>query len=351
MAAVQYAKDQPAGFKNKIEKVAIVGAAGYIGSNFTRELLKTGKHTITALTRADSKNAIPDGVQKVVVDYDDHSSIVKALTGQDFLIITLSVRAPRDLSLKLATAAAEAGIRWIMPNAYGPNPNSQTMYDEMGFGQSYRGLMAKLHELKLNPVVLTCGFWYEFSLAGGLNRYGFDIANRKVTLFDKGDVQVYTSTLPQCGRAAAALLSLPVLPEDASSDASATLSHYTEPQPAYIRSFHVSQNDMLASLKRVTGTTDADWTITSEPSKERWANATKALQSGGGFQLDGKTPMSPLEAFGMVMYTRIFFPGGDGLTDKDIKNGALGLPDEDLDEWTKEAVRLVETNELATYGQ
>ncbi|CAK7215929.1 hypothetical protein SBRCBS47491_002656 [Sporothrix bragantina] len=352
MAAVQYAKDQPAGFKNRIEKVAIIGASGYIGKYFTRELLKTGKHTLTALTRADSKNVIPEGVNKAVVDYDDHSSLVKALTGQDFFIITLSVRAPRDLSGKLFKAAAEAGVKWVMPNAYGPNPYNIKMYDEMGFGPLFRGMVDGMHKLELNPVILSCGFWYEFSLAGGLIRYGFDIANRKFTIFDKGDGKIFTSTLPQCGRGVAALLSLPVLPEDAASaDSTTTLSSFIEPKAAYIKSFHVSQNDMFESLKRVTGTTDADWTIKTESSHDRWANAAKALQSGGGVELDGVTPMNPQQAFGMTMYSRIFFPGTDGLTDKDMSNNVLGLPEEDLDEWTKEAVRLVETGEINNYGQ
>lgn len=294
---------------------------------------------------------MPEGVVKAVVDYDDHKSLVAALIGQDFLIMTLSVRAPRDLSGKLAAAAAEAGIKWVMPNAYGPNPHNGAMYDGMGFGQMFRGLMASLHTLDLNPIVLSCGFWYEFSLAGGLIRYGFDIANRKFTRFDQGDVKFYTSTLPQCGRAAAALLSLPLLPEDATKKDAVTLSTYIDPQPAYIKSFHVDQNDMFASLKRVTGTTDADWTVTTESSHARWANASKVMQSGGGLNLDGVTPMSMHEAFGMTMYSRLFFPGGDGLTDKDLANGALGLPEEDLDEWTKEAVRIVESGELASYGQ
>ncbi|CAK7274892.1 hypothetical protein SEPCBS57363_006397 [Sporothrix epigloea] len=351
MTATEYAKDQPAGFKNRIEKVAIVGAAGYIGKHFTRELLKTGKHTITALTRADSQNVIPDGVNKAIIDYDDHSSLVKALTGQDFFIITLSVRAPRDLSGKLFAAAAEAGVKWVMPNAYGPNPQNSKMYDDMGFGPLYRNNVEALHKFDINPVVLSCGFWYEFSLAGGLIRYGFDIANRKFTIFDKGDAKIYTSTLPQCGRGVAALLSLPVLPQDAASDSVATLSNFIEPRSAYIKSFHVSQQDIFASLKRVTGTTDADWAITTEPSYDRWANASKALKSGGGVELDGVTPLGPMQAFGMTMYSRIFFPGTDGLTDKDLANDVLGLPEEDLDEWTKEAVRLVQSGELATYGQ
>ncbi|EPE10516.1 oxidoreductase [Ophiostoma piceae UAMH 11346] len=349
--SVQYAKDQPAGFKNHIKNVAIVGAAGYIGKHFTRELLKTGKHIVTALTRADSKNTLPEGVRKATIDYDNHESLVAALKGQDFLIITLSVRAPPDLTTKLATAAVAAGVKWVMPNAYGPNPYSQKMYDEMGFGTTFRQTIAGIKDLGLTPVILSCGFWYEFSLAGGLVRYGFDIANRKFVVFDKGDVKIHTSTLPQCGRGAAAVLSLPILPEDSASASTTTLSSFANPNPLYIQSFHVSQNDMFASLKRVTGTTDADWTITTESSYERWENATKVMKAGSGFNLDGKTPMSFMEAFGMAMYSRVFFPGGDGVADKDVANDRLGLPQEDFDEWTKEAVRMVKDNDLDSYGQ
>ena len=289
-------------------------------------------------------------MRKATIDYDNHGSLVAALKGQDFLIITLSVRAPPDVTSKLATAAVEAGVKWVMPNAYGPNPYSE-MYDDMGFGAQFRQTIAGLKDLGLNLVILSCGFWYEFSLAGGLIRYGFDIANRKFVVFDKGDVKIHTSTLPQCGRGAAAVLSLPILPEDAASASTTTLSSLANPAPLYIQSFHVSQNDMFASLKRVTGTTDADWTITTESSYERWANASKVVQAGSGFNIDGKTPMSFTDAFGMTMYSRIFFPGGDGIADKDLANDRLGLPKEDLDEWTKEAVRIVEHNELDSYGQ
>ncbi len=293
---------------------------------------------------------MPEGVLTAAVDYDDHSSLVKALKGQDFLIITLNIRAPPETTQKLAAAAAEAGVKYVTPNAYGPNPLHQPMYDEMGFGDVYRANLASLTKLGLTHVVLSCGFWYEFSLAGGLIRYGFDISNRKFTVFDKGDVKIYTSTLAQCGNGIAGLLSLPILPQDA-ADAAPALASYFAPNNAYIKSFHVSQNDMFASLKRVTGTTDADWTINTESSAARWANACKILQAGSGTHIDGVTPMGFFEAFGMRMYSRIFFPGGDGLTDADLANDALGLPQEDLDEWTKVAVGFDETGALATYGQ
>ncbi|OAA65665.1 isoflavone reductase family protein [Niveomyces insectorum RCEF 264] len=351
MAPVQYAKDQPAGFKNRIEKVAIVGAGGTMGRYTVAELRKTGRHTITALTRAGSNHTLPEGVAaSVVVDYDDHDGLVAALRGQDFLMITLSVRAPPDTSNKLVAAAAAAGIKYVMPNVYGSNPLNAPMFDDMGFGPAYRTSMATMQAAGLQPIVLACGFWYEFSLGGGDSRYGFDLVHRKVTWLGDGNVPIYTSTWPQCGRAVAALLDLPVLPTDA-ADTRPTLSSFAAPNVAYITSFHVSQRDMYESIKRVTGTTDADWPAKHEDAQARWANASKALQAGGGVQLDGTTPLPAFEAFVQRMYSRIFFPGGDGVTPEQIVNKKLGLPEEDLDEWTRAAVRIATNNELATYGQ
>ncbi|EFX02248.1 isoflavone reductase family protein [Grosmannia clavigera kw1407] len=351
MSTAQYATDQPAGFKNRIEKVAIVGAGGTIGSFFTKELLKTGKHTVTALTRTGSKSTLPEGVKVANIDYDNHESIVTALRGNDFLIVTLSVRAAPEVSGKLFAAAEAAGVEYVMPNAYGPNPHNTLMYEDMGFGSVFRTACAEIAKRNLIPVILSCGFWYEFSLTGGTSRFGFDLANRKAVFFDNGDVKTYTSTWPQCGRAAAALLSLPILPKDA-ADKSPTLSTYAGTnKSAYISSFHVSQKDMYESVKRVSGTTDADWTVSHEPTKERHANAAKALQSGGGVKLDGVSELTAQEAFATLMYTRVFFPGGDGLKDVDIANKALGLPLEDIDIATKEAFRMVRDGDLDTYSQ
>lgn len=59
--AQQYANSQPTGFNNRIEHVAIVGATGSVGAYITKELLKRGKHTVTAITREDSKSKMPEG--------------------------------------------------------------------------------------------------------------------------------------------------------------------------------------------------------------------------------------------------------------------------------------------------
>jgi len=98
---------------NHIKTVAIVGSSGRIGSAFTDALLATGKHTVTCLRHASSKGSVPAGAKTAVVDYSSHASLVDALKGQDFLIITLGVRAPPELHGQIVAAAAEAGVKWV----------------------------------------------------------------------------------------------------------------------------------------------------------------------------------------------------------------------------------------------
>ena len=76
----------------------------------TKSLLDTGKHNVTAITRPDSKSTLPDGVHVKKVDYEDHSSIVDALRGQDALIITMSIFAGDEQQDKLLQAAADADV-------------------------------------------------------------------------------------------------------------------------------------------------------------------------------------------------------------------------------------------------
>ena len=84
---------------------------------------------------------------------------------------------------------------------------------------------------------------------------------------------------------------------------------------------------MFDSVKRVTKTTDADWKISRESSEQRFKDATAELHKHNFSQ------------FTKMMYSRMFFPTGDG-DFKPVHNDVLGLPKEDLDEWTAIAVRM-----------
>src|SRR5271154_860181 len=125
-------------------------------------------HTVTALTRQGSTNKLPEGVKSVFVNYDDETSLVSALKGQQFLIITMAVTAPRDTQSKLIRAAAKAGVPYIMPNWYGGDLANKELGKATQLGLVGQAVVNEIETLGVSQwVMLACGFWYEFSLAGG----------------------------------------------------------------------------------------------------------------------------------------------------------------------------------------
>jgi len=364
-----FAKNEPNGFPNRISKVAVVGvstyladpscgrrhwlhrpkqvltkplehqAGGRIGKEIATALLKTGQHSVRALTRAGSTTSLPEGVEVAEIDYADESTIVSALKNIDFLVITLSTMVPAGTHSKLVRGAAAAGTKYVMPNSYGPDPANEDLMEKTLLGKASKADAAEIQELGMRRVVLSCSFWYEWSLGCGPSAYGFDLEKRAVTFFDDGNTKINTSTWVQCGRAVAALLSLKVLPED-EHDKTPTLSRFFD-GIAYVSSFRVSQRDMFESVKRVTGTKDEDWAITSEDSRERWQRGMEALGKGNR------------DGFVRAMYSRVFWPrgGGDFETTKGLHNEMLGLSlDEDLDERTAASIQMAKTGELPRFG-
>ncbi|KAK8046641.1 hypothetical protein PG996_014705 [Apiospora saccharicola] len=302
-----------------VKNVAIVGATGTVGTYIVDELLKAGKHQVTAITRQDSTAAIPEGVKVAKVDYDNHDSLIAALRGHDVLIITMSVQAPKESQLKLVDAAADAGVRWILPNEWGLDQTNEALADG--------AFMGAPEPRRPSWIGVVCGFWYDFSLGGSPLRYGFDFANRSVTLFDEGTQPINTTTFPQVGRAVARLLALPTEEKDKSGEKKGSLAHFRNGF-VYISSFCASQKDMLESALRVTGTKIEDWQVGLEGSADRYARGLKMMQEGN------------MAGFVQAMYTRTFFPNDDGAYERrhGLHNGLLGLPVEDMDEFTKLAI-------------
>ncbi|OBT69251.1 hypothetical protein VE03_01962 [Pseudogymnoascus sp. 23342-1-I1] len=322
-----YAKNQPSAFQNAIERVAIVGAGGTVGSHIAAALLQTGKHTVTSLSRKGSSNKLPEGVLVATVDYDDEATIVAALKDQQFFIITVSPTAPRDTHSKLVQAAAKAGVPYVMPNGYGGDIDNIKLGEDTMLGPVGKANRDEVERLGMKWITVCCGFWYDYSLAGGETRFGFDFDKRSLTLYDDGNTKNSTSNLSQVGRAVAKVLSLKELPADENDD-SLTLSSFLN-KGVYLKSFVVSQNDMFESVKRVTGTTDADWTVTHEDSKKRYEEGLAQVRSGN------------MAGFSKLLYSRAFYPEDSNDLSAKVQNELLGLPDENLDESTKVAIAMV----------
>ena len=297
--------------------------------HFVEELLRSGNHTVTALTRSTANSDLPSGIQIAKVDYEDDESLISALRGQQFLIITLSVMAPPSTHGKIVAAAAKAGVPYIMPNVYGGDITNESLRKDDVYSAGAWKICLEIEQLGPAYVAMCCGFWYEWSLALGEQWFGFDIKNRKVTFFDDGETKINSSTWQQCGRALAGLLNLP---EKAAEPGSVAVEEWKN-KPLYTSSFRVSQRDMLDSIHRVTGSTDSDWDIRREPTKQRYQDGLDEMRKG------------VRTGFAKSMYARGFFPGGgaDFESTKELANQVLRLPTDDLDEATKRAVEMVES--------
>lgn len=303
-----------------------------MGSHIVRALVAGGKHNITAITRSGSSATFPKTVQRQPVDYNSHESLVSALRGQQALILTMSTSAPQDTQQKLISAAKEAGVQWILPSEYGTDHTDRPdVGSETRLGPPALAIRKIIVEAGLNFVSISCGMWYEYAF-GDPTRFGLDLKKREMTMYGEGSTQVTTSTWAQCGNAVAALLSLPIESESAQQEQT-TLSQFRNTS-AYIGSFHVSQKEVFASVLRSTGTSEADWTIQYEPVEERYQRGNKMLAGGDRW------------GFSVALYARLFYPDGACDLEAKLVNGDLGLPKEDLDSATKEALAMVERGEF-----
>lgn len=266
------------------------------------------------------------------IDYDDEDTIVAALKGQQIIIITMAPQAPRDTHSKLVQAAAKAGVPYVMPNGYGPDIEDVKFGEDILLGPAAKANRDEIERLGMQWITICCGFWYDYSLAGGDVRFGFDFDKRALTIYDDGETKNSVSTLSQISRAVAKVLSLKELPED-QNDESLTLSNFSN-KPVYVNSFVVSQKDMFESVKRVTSTSDADWTTTHESSKKRYEDGLTQVKKGN------------MAGFGKLLYARGFFPNSPSDMSAKAQNELLGLPEESLDKATKSGVDMVKDLQL-----
>ncbi|PVI01019.1 NAD(P)-binding protein [Periconia macrospinosa] len=309
---------------NYIRNVAIFGATGHVGSYFVKELLKTGKHNITAITRNESSATFPEEVKVARADYASEQSLVNALRGNDLAVITLASTTKPETHEFIVNAAAKAGINWIVPNVYGSDPENDRLNNDWAFGPTTINNIQHVVKSGANYIVLTGGYWYSWSLGGGEMCYGIDIKEKKAVFFDDGKAKLNTSTFSLFGKALAALLSLPIKKE---ADGNPAIEDWKN-KAVYFSSFLVSQRDMLDSVHRAMGTTDKDWTIEYQNSEERVKQGWETLRQGDR------------RGWVRAMYTRTFYPNGDGdyQSVKGVQNELLGLPEENLDAVTKEVV-------------
>ena len=80
-----------------------------------------------------------------------------------------------------------------MPNEWGTDHSNESLGKDTLIGPRLLAARQYAEKLGLIWIGFSCGFWYEFSLAGSESRYGFDFDKKELTLFDDGTVRICTT--------------------------------------------------------------------------------------------------------------------------------------------------------------
>jgi uncharacterized protein YbjT (DUF2867 family) len=293
-------------------KIAIVGASGQLGKPTLNSLLSKGVHTITAIQRDESTSKYPPEVVVKKGSFADESFLVRALEGQDVLLVIVPIP-NMDLGNLFIHAAAKAGVPYILPTEFGVDtPNVENEHSMMAPKMARRRLIEELGVSSWIAVIVN--FWLDANIQSGL--WGIHVGDRKAEIFKGADAKISTTTVSRSGEGIAVLLSLP----------EAELAQYKNTS-YYFSSFELSQRDIFDAVKRVTGTTDSDWSITEKDANEIIRESELKLKDGDGYA----------EWYRLFV---MFFQGapGSNYEKKVVDLRKYGLPNENLDTVVKRAI-------------
>lgn len=299
-----------------LKKIALVGANGHLGPYVLEQLLAEPSFTVTVLSRKSSKSTYSDRVQIVRVD-DDMStdSLIEALRGQDALVITMAGSRVEE-QFRLADACMAAGVKRIIPADFGSCDSADDvtlkilpLYSGKKKVRDYVDELAAKPGSTLTWTAFVCGHFFDYGLKHVLLR--FDIKKRKADILDGGDVKWSATNLATIGKATVRIL----LKEEE-----------TKNKLLYIQSFNTTQNEVLASFEKATG---SKWTTTHSSAQEVIKTNRQKADEG-----DPEAVEEIVSAHGIVAANWEGKPT--------FANELLNLEKESLDEVTARCVREVD---------
>lgn len=311
----------------QMQNVVLLGGTGTVGSKILAALVKK-RFNVTVLSRAESNAEFPSSVKVAKGDFNDAAFLQSALRGNEAFVITLGVMAPEDLQHKLLEAAAQAGVKYVLPNEFGQNNGDPQVAECIFVNSKKTQYREKAETLGLTWFGIANGFWTDYSAAGGY--FGVDVRNRTADIWDDGKARLSVTTTDAAGHGAANLLALPKSKLDARANTFFLLSESA-----------VSQTDLLEAAQKATGTTDDDWKIVRRSRQDAIAEAHDRMAK------------SDFSAFPLLLYATMFTPdlGSDfsGRNDNEL----LGLQtrsQDDLVQLFKDVVNGVIPDPRKRYG-
>ncbi|KAF4452596.1 hypothetical protein F53441_4616 [Fusarium austroafricanum] len=293
-----------------IQKVAVVGASGLLGSKVVDSLLSAG-FNVTAITRDESTATFPGSLTVKRVDITSVESIKEALAGQDAVVSTATTAAAGHQKV-IIDAAIAARVPRFIPSEFGV-PSRQNRDTKIGSllgakvqNTDYLIELAKQHDW-FSWTGLSNGLFLDSGLR---NPWGFiDIKNRKFRLVDSGNEPYSTSSLAFVGDAVSSILKKP----------EEMANKYLN-----IAGVTTTQNEVLKIVERVTG------------DKFEVTHVTGAELERLG---DDKIAKGDFSAFGNYLEQFLFADGaGHSLKGDENAIRLLGLETENLEEVIKGVV-------------
>lgn len=146
-----------------LKNIAFVGATGYVGKPTLRALASNGLHNISVISRTSSKSKIPEyeGVKTRFGDYDDEAFMQSVLSGQDVLIIMLAFLAMGQQD-KLITAAAKAGVKYIIPSEYMLDTSNSRLCEAVPLMKKCQKDHERIQILGMKHISVVCNLWLDF---------------------------------------------------------------------------------------------------------------------------------------------------------------------------------------------
>ncbi|KAK8065784.1 hypothetical protein PG997_012531 [Apiospora hydei] len=296
-----------------IKNVALLGATGDLGAPMLKVLIAAGTFHIMVVQRRSSKSAPPPDPSVRIVTVDDDMSLEslrEALQGQDAVIASFRPR-DVDVHLRLADAAAAAGVKRFVPADFGSCDSSSERVQELVplFLAKVR-VRERLQKLAAEKP----GFTWTSLVTGHLFDWGlrenflhFNLKTRTADILDDGKYRSSTSTLERVSEAVVKVLQNEEVGRN---------------KMLFVQSFCVSQLDVLASLEKATGD---KWKVNWLGS-EQFIKESKAKADAG----DKEAVEDLVFALGAV--------DGDWEGKDDFAMATLGLRNEDLDEVVQRVV-------------
>ncbi|KAJ6009397.1 NAD(P)-binding protein [Penicillium canescens] len=299
-----------------MNRVAIVGASGSIGSAVLKALIASGKD-VTVFSRSSSAAVFPEGARVLRGDYEDQTFLQDGLIGIDALVLCVGTLIPAT-QIPIIDAAISAGVKWIIPSEFGTDSGNSEYAAEVPIippkvaVQEYLNEQVAKTQSQFMWTGVINGLILDWSLPRGV--LGIDTSRKKAVLLDQGVTKVNMTTLPTIGRAVASLLQLP--PKQRNMFVNKLV---------YISSFCISQIDLLGSVQRVTSFPQTSWDIQFQDTEAKVAAGKEKLKHGD------------VLGYADLIYGHVFKDGAGGNHQARVglSNQILSLPNEDLDEEVK----------------